>query len=199
MPQSIGIDLDNTIIDYHNLFQAVLEQQLDKKFNKTIIKSHIKSIVKKDYGEDMWADIQAIVYGKQIKLAKLMRGFDSFLKYARKKKSKLYIVSHKTKLSQNLKKNYKLIEAANKWLENNNFFTEKGFHKSDIFFCNSLDSKVKKITELNLDFFIDDLEDVIFHKKFPKNTKGILFSNSVNNKNMYHTWSEVIDRIESCQ
>lgn len=199
MPPSIGIDLDNTIIDYHNLFQIVLEKKIKKKFNKKILKTSIKSIVKKDYGEDVWADIQATVYGKEIRHAKLMKGFESFLKYARNQKFKLYIVSHKTKLSQNLEQNYNLIKAANVWLESNNFFTKKGFHKSDIFFCNTLDSKVKKIKALNLDFFIDDLEVVIFHKDFPKNTHGILFSNSMNDQSRYHTWSEVINRVQSCK
>ena len=66
MPLSIGIDLDNTIFDYHNLFQKALEQKIKKNFNKVILKAHIKSIAKKDYGEDVWADIQATVYGKEI-------------------------------------------------------------------------------------------------------------------------------------
>ena len=79
------------------------------------------------------------------------------------------------------------------------FLQKRGFINQIIFFCNTLDSKVKKIAELELDFFIDDLEDVIFHEDFPKNTQGILFGNGVNNNSMYHTWTEVINRIQSCQ
>jgi len=196
---SIGIDLDNTIIDYHNLFQTTLEQKTKTKLNRIFSKSNIKEIAKRDYGENFWADIQAKVYGKEIKKAKLMKGFDEFLLYARNKKFKLYIVSHKTNLSQNKEKNYKLIEAANLWLKTNNFFTLKAFDESDIFFCDSLESKVKKINELDLDFFIDDLKDVIFHKNFPTKTCGILFSNTMNDQNIYYNWTEIIKRIKSCE
>ena len=163
---SIGIDLDNTIIDYHNLFQTTLEQKTKTKLNRIFSKSNIKEIAKRDYGENFWADIQAKVYGKEIKKAKLMKGFDEFLLYARNKKFKLYIVSHKTNLSQNKEKNYKLIEAANLWLKTNNFFTLKAFEQLK-------STTVKKIIFKTEDK-IKELNEIEFFETQKKVTKEIL-------------------------
>ena len=43
---SIGIDLDNTIIDYHNLFQTTLEQKTKTKLNRIFSKSISRKLQK---------------------------------------------------------------------------------------------------------------------------------------------------------
>ena len=70
-----------------------------------------------------------------------------------------------------------LRKAATNWMESQGFFNEKIFclSKENIFFEDTRQEKVERIKKLNIDVFIDDLEEVFAEENFP-NIKKILFN-----------------------
>ena len=61
---------------------------------------------------------------------------------------------------------------SNNWIKNN--ILDKNYK---IFYTKSIDEKIKKISELNLNYFIDDLIEIFNHTNFPKKVKKVHFSN----------------------
>ena len=55
-----------------------------------------------------------------------------------------------------------------------------GIKKKNIFFFTTRKKKITQIKKLKLNFFIDDLPEVLCDKNFPTITKKILFSKSKN-------------------
>ena len=110
----IGIDLDNTIINYHNSFKKYLRER--RILLKNINKEKVKFIANNNSKIKNWTEAQEEIYGKYIVFAKLFKFFEEFEKFALNKNMKLYIVSHKTKYSQFSKK-YNLHTQSNKWIK----------------------------------------------------------------------------------
>lgn len=180
----IGIDLDNTIINYNDSFKEYLKDQ--KIFLKKINKEKIKFISNNNPKIKNWTKAQEEIYGNYIKFAKLFIHFKEFEKFAIKKKIKLYIISHKTKYSQFSKK-YNLRTQSNRWLRKN---IVKDKYK--IFYTNTINEKIKKITQTKLDYFIDDLVEIFKNKNFPKKIKKIYFSQKKNKKILtFANWRKI--------
>jgi hypothetical protein len=104
MIKKIGIDLDNTIINYNNAFTKFLKKK--KIYLKEINRDKIKKISNENPKIINWTYAQEEIYGKYIKYAKLFSYYKNFEKFAIKNKFKLYIISHKTHLSEYSKKYY---------------------------------------------------------------------------------------------
>jgi len=166
----IGIDLDNTIINYERAF---LRQARD--LNLIPIDWHGSKIELRNFlnagdpSEYNWQKIQGIVYGKNIDFAELYSGLEKFLIVCKKFNSTVFIVSHKTEFGHHDKSRVSLRESAVKFLESRNFFNSEGvnFDKNNIFFESTREEKISKIASLNLDIFIDDLIEVLQDQKFP--------------------------------
>lgn len=164
----IGIDLDNTIINYENSFKKYLKYQ--KLPIKKISKKKIKELlIKKNF---RWNNAQEEIYGFFIKFARPYKYFKDFEKFAINKKIKLFIVSHKTIYSEFSKK-YNLRVESNKWLRKN-----INIENYKIIYTTSISKKIEKINSLKLDYFIDDLIVILKKKKLSKKLKKIYFSNS---------------------
>ncbi len=180
----IGIDLDNTIINYQNSFKKFLK---DKNiYFKLINKRKIKFISNNNSKIKNWTEAQEEIYGKYIVFAKPYKYFKSFEKFALKKKIKLFIISHKTRFSQFSKK-YNLHTQSNKWLKNN---ISKEIYK--IYYVKTVNQKIEKIAYLKLDYFIDDLIEIFNNKNFPKRVKKIHFAKTKKyNLNTLCNWNKI--------
>lgn len=180
----IGIDLDNTIINYKNSFKKFLKSK-NINFN-SINKKKIKFIANNSSKIKSWTQAQEEIYGKYIAFAKPFKFFKDFEKFALKNNIKLFIVSHKTKYSQFSRK-YNLHTQSNKWLEKN---ISKQMYK--IYYVKTVDQKIKKIAKLNPNYFIDDLIEIFNHKNFPKKIKKIHFS-KIKTDNFYNlsNWNKI--------
>ena len=180
----IGIDLDNTIINYQNSFNKFLKEK--NIYFKLINKKKIKYISNNSSKIKNWTQAQEEIYGKYIVFAKPYKYFKNFEKFAVKNKIKLFIVSHKTKFSQFSKK-YNLHSQSNKWLKKN---ISKEMYK--IYYVKTVDQKIKKIKYLNPDYFIDDLIEIFNHKNFPEKIKKIHFSKiKVGNFCTFSNWDKI--------
>ena len=93
----IGIDFDNTIITYDEVFRAAARGQglIEPGFDgsKQAVRDAIRLL---QDGELTWQKLQGQVYGKGIVDAGLCDGVDSFLQRCRAEGAVVFIVSHKT-------------------------------------------------------------------------------------------------------
>ena len=150
----VGIDFDNTIIDYDNLFikAAINHGWLD---DRLLTKKEVKQGLVDKYGEDSkWQILQAEVYGKCITDADLFTDCREFIKFLVSSGSTVYIVSHKTEFS-NFDGKTRLIKPAIKWLVEKKLIGSQGllpvqqvsFHptreEKTLLLCNALTDSLK--------------------------------------------------------
>ena len=198
----IGIDLDNTIIKYDKVFKDVaFKLKLIPKNSSTEKKKIKELILLKNNGIKSWKKIQGLVYGKYINKAEIMPSVYNFIKICRKKNYKLYIISHKTKYGHFDSEKILLRNEAIKWLKKREFFDKNklAFKKEDIFFANTRKQKIKLISKLKCDWFIDDLPEIFKDRTFPKETKKILFMKENKEKNLNKInlldWTSISNKI----
>ena len=185
----IGIDLDNTIINYQNSLKNIAKSRNIKiihKFTKDYIKKKIEEKSKKD-----WTTIQGEIYGKKILQANLFNGFKKFLDFSKKNKIKLIIISHKTKYpivgkKQNL--HLSAIKFIEKKIGKNIFKINK-----NLFFEKNIVDKINRIKKNDCDYFIDDLAKILISKNFPDTTEGLLFNGKSENLKSFKNWDKIIN------
>src|ERR1700687_4382776 len=93
----IGIDFDNTIISYDDVFRSVAKRcgLIDPEFSgsKQAVRDAIRLLPD---GELAWQRLQGQVYGKGIAGAKMVPGVEAFLRHCRAEGCTVAVVSHKT-------------------------------------------------------------------------------------------------------
>lgn len=177
----IGLDFDNTIIRYDEVFQQAAGERglLDVGFSgsKQQVRDAIRSL---QDGELKWQALQGYVYGKGIAGARIFSGVPEFLRRACREGHKVMIVSHKTEYGHFDPDRVNLRTAALGWMEAQGFFSDRGFaiRQDDVHFSSTRSEKVRRIAELGCDVFVDDLEEVFADPDFPPSVDRILFSES---------------------
>lgn len=194
----VGVDLDNTIINYEELLfsEALNADYISTGFikDKKSIRDHIRSLKN---GEIKWQKLQALIYGKNIINSKLYEGVKDFFNLCRHLNIKVYIISHKTRYSA-IDKTIDLRKSALCFLQKQNFFSENLIKFEDILFESTKEKKINRINELNCDLFIDDLIDIFADPFFPEHTTKILFDTNnttnyfVKNVNAMESWEKII-------
>ena len=205
MTLRIGLDFDNTLIDYSDVFAKVFVTESARRditpSELPTGKQAVKQAAIKLAGETFWMSIQGLAYGRGIIDGKLSSGVADFLHTARKDHADLYIASHKTEYGHFDNSKTNLRTAARDWMEDQGFFDPDGFdlHPSWLFFEGTLSKKINRIGALNLDYFIDDLKKVLKSPDFPKYTRGIWFQpqplahkNSITPCYNWHTIRELV-------
>ena len=157
----LGIDLDNTIICYDQLFSSLSEVV---GTNKKDVK---KDLMAADPSGKLWNQLQAKVYGPELSNARLYPGVVEFFEICKKLDWEIEILSHKTKVS-NFDQKTPLRAPAKKFLD-----SYKIFNEIPVRFFETLDSKIEGIKNGKFDLFIDDLNAVLMHKEFPSSTLGL--------------------------
>ena len=176
---NIGIDFDNTIARYDNLFKeiALLECFIDKGWTGSGKRELRNYLLELPDGKITWMKLQGLIYGKYMHRAELMPGVANFLLQCKLRNYPVFIVSHKTEFGHFDPEKILLRKEAMKWMQIKRFFDSQNFgiNKHNIHFANTRDEKVEKIAQLNCTFFIDDLPEVFRYPLFPNKTKKILF------------------------
>lgn len=180
MSLKIGIDFDNTIVNYDQVFPIVANKFgfLDENWKGT--KAELKSeILKLPEGDICWQKIQGQVYGKFITHAELFHGLAEFLIFCKLRNVSVYIVSHKTEFGHFDEEKINLRDAAMHWMNVNGFFDERLFalKPENVSFWDRREQKVQRISDLECDVFIDDLLEVFEEPHFPQSCSKILFQN----------------------
>ena len=158
----IGIDFDNTIINYENIFgELAIEKELIPSYLAKD-KNSVKDYLINKNCEDQWTILQGEVYGGEILRASFYPGLIDALNFFYKNKHIIYVISHRTKYPYKGKKT-DLHAAAQKFLKKNKFFVNDGgfVEKLNTYFETTIEKKIQRIIELNCDIFIDDLKKVL--------------------------------------
>ena len=176
MKTVIGIDFDNTIVCYDEVFHKVALELNLIPANIPTNKESVRNYLRKIGQEDAWTELQGYVYGMRMNDAFVFPGLINFLNTAKRKDISIYIVSHKT-LNPYLGPKYDLHKAAREWLNHQGFFEPNsiGLDLNKVFFELSIDEKIKRISTMECQYFIDDLPEIFLKENFPKEVNKILF------------------------
>ena len=187
----IGFDFDNTLVDYSN---AAAEYAINEGMAEYLNLAQLREGLKNNgESEDSWQKAQSWIYTYGISLAKLSVGFSPLKEYLAEKGLKVFVVSHKTEKTPERFGAALLREFAIKWIQNTETLNFLELDKN-LFFCETRDEKIRKIQELKLNFFIDDLVEVLTHEEFPKETRKILFNtNCINQDKTIERVSDMFD------
>ena len=199
---NIGIDFDNTIAKYDASFKdlALAEGFIDGNWEgkgKTELRNYL---CRQPNGGKAWMKLQGLVYGKHMHRAELVQGVANFFLSCKGRNHRIYIVSHKTEHGHFDPDKINLRQEALQWMEAKRFFDPDYFaiNRENVFFANTREEKVEKIAQLECNCFIDDLPEVFEEKKFPLDTKKILFGKFegkkiANDASQIDNWSEISD------
>lgn len=171
----IGLDFDNTIVNYDKVFYDVaIEWSVvpkDIPANKLAVRNFLREKGK----EDCWTEMQGYVYGARMDDAQLYPGLIEFIHKAKHAGHTLAIISHKT-LHPFLGPKYNLHDAARKWIEKNICSNGKRLlEEENVFFEITKEKKLERVAQLGCDVFVDDLPEIISSPSFPKSASAILF------------------------
>jgi hypothetical protein len=176
----IGIDFDNTIIRYDDVFASAASARAllpaDFRGGKQAVRDAIR--LRPD-GEQDWQRLQGHVYGTGIAAARPFPGVDDFLRRARANGVRVLIVSHKTEYGHFDPDRVNLRAAALQWLQAQGFFQPDGFaalDRRDVHFAATRAEKLARIGALGCELFIDDLAEVLTDPDFPAGVARILLS-----------------------
>jgi hypothetical protein len=182
MARVIGIDFDNTIVTYDQVFyDAALERGLiaaSVEPTKRAVRDRLRQSAE---GEIAWQRMQGLVYGPLMPRARVMPGLAEFLTRSRRAGHRIVVVSHKTEQGHFDDTGTNLRDAALAWMRDAGFFDANGFclDRGDIFFEGTRVDKVRRIAALACSDFIDDLEEVFLEPDFPAATAKVLFAPDV--------------------
>ena len=183
MPCTIGIDLDNTLINYDQAFygSALAAAWIDKDIamSKTDVRDAVRRLHE---GEAKWQALQAKVYGPDIGLAQPMPGALDFLRHMAQRNLSCCVISHKTRFAAAQTDSCDLHEAALSWLEQQGFFKtdHSGLSRNHVFFCETRAQKLAQIRAMECRYFIDDLLEVFAEPEFPAAVEKICLTQAVN-------------------
>ena len=171
----IGIDFDNTLIDYDRVFVAAAKTRAlvpaDFAGSKKAVRDAIRLLPD---GEIAWQRLQGYVYGAGIGGAALFDGAREFLARCARERIDTFIVSHKTQYGHYDPARVDLREAARGWMTAQGVFAA-GLAADNVFFAADRAQKLARVAALGCTHFIDDLEEVFADPAFPNGVQRILF------------------------
>jgi hypothetical protein len=196
----IGIDLDNTLINYDRPFyQIALARGLipcDFVGTKRDIRDYVRLLPDGD-GEIQWQHLQAEAYGPAIGSATAAQGALEFIRRARASGAELSIVSHKTTFSNLGTQKVNLREAARTWLLDNGLLGPDVVPQGNLYFEDTRAEKIARIIALGCTHFIDDLEEVFDDPAFPSTIQQLHFTSAASvpgsRYRSYASFNEIAD------
>jgi hypothetical protein len=172
----IGVDFDNTIVSYDQLFHKVALEKGLVPDGLPANKSEIRNYLRKVGREDEWTAMQGYVYGARMSEAVPFSGVLDFFKTCRAQGVEVRIISHKTRRPY-AGEPYDLHAAAEEWLELQGFFDPSriGLPRADVFFEATKEGKLERIQQCQCQWFVDDLPEFLSEPAFPRDVQRVLF------------------------
>jgi|MDTB01.1.fsa_nt_gb hypothetical protein len=193
----LGIDFDNTIVSYEGVFHRIaIEDGLIPKSLSTS-KGAVRDYLRDLDQEDIWTEMQGLVYGTKMDMANPYPDVINFFKFSKKAQLPTRIISHKTLYPFKGERN-NLHESASNWLKNHGFFESFGIgmDRNNIFFETTQEAKINRIQKTGCTHFIDDLPEFLLHPNFPNEVERWLFDPVGIHKNLdelrrFKSWNEI--------
>ena len=175
----LGIDFDNTIVCYDEVFRQVAREG---KYvppgvpgNKAAVRDHLRAAGR----ENDWIELQGYVYGDGMRFAQPFPGALGFLARCVADGVDVRIISHRTRAPFRGPP-ADLHAAARRWLDAQGVFDPKrvGLAPERVIFELTKDEKIKRIAEARCTAFVDDLPELLTDPAFPPGVRRILFDPS---------------------
>lgn len=172
----LGVDFDNTIVCYDGIFHKVAREQdlipPDLPVNKSDVRNYLRRVGK----EDVWTEMQGLVYGPRLTEASPYPGALEFFQAACRAGLTVSIISHKTR-HPFIGERHDLHAAAIAWLEQQGFFNaaQIGLPRANVLLELTKQAKLERIGQAGCTHFIDDLPEFLAEAAFPVGTQRILF------------------------
>jgi hypothetical protein len=164
----VGIDFDNTLVCYDALFARAAAVRGLLLPGAAASKQEIRDELRRTGREPLWTELQGYVYGKLIRQAPAFPGVHEFFAAARRRGTKVCVVSHKTRRPY-LGAPYDLRQAAHDWLHS------ARLPVSAVHFEDAKVDKLRRIAAVGCTHFIDDLPEFLAEPEFPAGVERILF------------------------
>ena len=177
----IGLDFDNTIIRYDEVFLAAARERGLIPDGFVGAKQAIRDAIRlTPDGEIAWQRLQGFVYGAGVGAAEAFPGLDRFLAETKRRGDTVLIVSHKTEFGHYDPDRVDLRAASRRWMETTGFFAVDGFAiaPGNVFFEPTREEKLRRIRAVECDVFVDDLIEVLEDADFPPGVDKILFGSN---------------------
>lgn len=201
----IGIDLDNTLIDYDQVFgSAGAELGILPEHMIAASKSRVRNyLCAEEDGNHTWMRLQGQVYGRFIDNAVFKPGAEEALKFLQENSFTVSIVSHKTERGHFDEHGINLRDAARRWLEARLPLAsgESGLAMERIYFSPTRNEKVEQIDRIGCSVFIDDLPEVFEEPGFPAGVRKILYADNEgiglrrDGIEAIGSWQEIVSRV----
>jgi hypothetical protein len=158
----LGLDFDNTLIRYDELFHTVARERNWIPESVPRDKNAVRDYLRADGREDDWTLLQGIVYGSRILDAQPYDGALATLDRLTRGGVAMRVVSHKTKAPYRGEP-CDLHGAARQWLERQGFHDHRrlGWPRDAVFFELTKEDKVARIVELGCTHYVDDLPEIL--------------------------------------
>ena len=143
---SIGIDFDNTIVYYDDVFYNLAFNKGWIKKNRKLSKNEIRDFIhKSNNGIEKWKVLQSMVYSSLISNAPPMPEVFKFIKICNDFDISVHIVSHKTKYAEINTNGNNLRKKALEWIYTHKAKFRVNLPDSSINFMDTREDKIKFI------------------------------------------------------
>ncbi len=166
----LGIDLDNTLICYDDLFRRLAWEA--GALNESIPprKDAVRDALRQAGQEPLWTALQGLAYGPRLCDATPFPGIAAAFAAFHARGWRVAIVSHKTRTPY-AGPAYDLHQAARDWLAAQPWI--ELVH--EVFLEETKSAKLQRIASLGCDWFIDDLPELLTAPEFPAEVRRVLF------------------------
>jgi hypothetical protein len=164
-PSRIGLDLDNTVIDYTEAY-PVIARNLglpDSCRDRNQIRDLLRVSPPNDFE---WQEFQALLYTDGLDYAQPALGLEQFLGECSRRGVRVSIVSHKTPRTPDMFGAHDLHAPAMKWLVTHDVVPQF-VTASDVYFCPTRAVKIQTINDVEAEVFVDDLSEVLTDPRLP--------------------------------
>jgi len=203
-PKVIGIDFDNTLICYDEVFHRLaVEAELVVPESPRKQKAVREAARRSPEGDLAWQRLQGQAYGPRIQEATPAPGAMAFLERCRAADLAVHIISHKTQQASIDPSRTDLQAAARDWLAVHGFFSEATGLGPQHFLCGvTRSAKIDLIRERRCTYFIDDLVETFREQRFPAHVQAILYApggeaapGDLSGLVVARTWFEIQERV----
>jgi hypothetical protein len=174
----IGIDLDNTLICYEDVFWRLAEEAGLLAGGVPVSQKAVREIARRSpEGDIAWQRLQGLAYGPRIGDAQLAPGALAFLDRCRAAAIPVGVVSHKTRFAAQDPTRTDLRRAALEWMEEQGLFGPgTGLEPKHCHFADTRKEKIAQMVALGCTHFIDDLLETFREPTFPVQMRAILYA-----------------------
>lgn len=172
----LGVDFDNTIVCYDEVFRRAAAQRRLIPAGANLTKRQLHDFLHESSRADVWTELQGEVYGPLMPQAAPFPGVLDFFRRCHAAGIDVRIISHRTRYPY-LGPRHDLHQAARDWLVSRKFHDPEGIAlpAERVFFEISRAEKLARIASERCTHFVEDLVDVLSEPDFPQEVSKILF------------------------